>query len=133
MKNPTDTHSIGIRGENVACDYLMREGYSIKKRNMRNKGGETDIIAENETHIIFVEVKMRSEIPSHNKYGRPSSAVNTVKKKRLINSALCYLKENPTDKKSRIDVIEILESSAAGEYAYKIKHIRAAVSQNDYI
>ena len=50
-------------GENVACEYLRRHGFSIRDRNYVKKTGELDIIAEKpagagrENTLHFVEVK----------------------------------------------------------------------------
>lgn len=125
-----DTHSAGARGEEVACDFLVREGYSIKARNVRTPYGEIDIIAEDEAALVFVEVKMRSDTAVQKRYGRPALAVNSAKRERLLNSAHFYLKENEITKRVRFDVIELLESRVAGEFAYNIRHTRAALSDN---
>lgn len=55
MKN----HEVGAAGEALACEYLGSIGYSVICRNYRSGHLETDIICENETHILFVEVKSR--------------------------------------------------------------------------
>lgn len=51
--------TIGNTGENAVCDFLMRNGYEIIKRNFTIKGGEIDIIALKEKTVAFVEVKTR--------------------------------------------------------------------------
>ena len=51
---------IGSAGEKIAALYLEKKGYKILRRNFRVKGGEIDIIAENDDIISFVEVKSRS-------------------------------------------------------------------------
>ena len=50
---------VGKAGEDFACRYLLSKGYEILHRNYRSGHLETDIICENETHILFVEVKSR--------------------------------------------------------------------------
>ena len=36
----------GMRGETVACDYLVREGYTIVDRNWRAGHCELDVVAQ---------------------------------------------------------------------------------------
>lgn len=53
----TSTKSIGVEGENLACLYLLKNGYLIKKRNWYCDHGEIDIICSRGTTLVFVEVK----------------------------------------------------------------------------
>ena len=46
-------------GESAVCRYLMQQGYTIRKRNYRIRGGEIDIIAQKGEILAFVEVKTR--------------------------------------------------------------------------
>jgi len=49
---------VGKSGEDLACEYLEREGYLIIGRNEKNKLGEIDIIARDvDDTLVFVEVK----------------------------------------------------------------------------
>ena len=51
---------IGSKKENVAADFLVRNGLYIKETNFRfHKMGEIDIIARDGRYIVFVEVKYR--------------------------------------------------------------------------
>ena len=49
---------LGKLGENIACRYLVENGYKIIERNFRQKWGELDIIAKApDKTLVFVEVK----------------------------------------------------------------------------
>lgn len=49
---------VGRVGEDLACEYLMNNGYKIIERNYRQKWGELDIIAKDpDGTLVFVEVK----------------------------------------------------------------------------
>ncbi len=53
---------IGKLGEDLACDYLIRNGYRIIDRNYRLKIGEIDIIAMGrDKTLVFIEVKTMTE------------------------------------------------------------------------
>jgi putative endonuclease len=56
---------VGAIGEKVAAEYLKRQGFSIRDRNVARKTGELDLIAEKENTLHFVEVKtiLTNEFP----------------------------------------------------------------------
>ena len=95
----------GKYGENIAIDFLEKNGYIILEKNFRfSRYGEIDIIALDKEIIVFVEVKFRTS----NKYGMPIEAITTHKKNHLIKSALFYLQEKKCfGKPCRFDIISI--------------------------
>lgn len=98
----------GKRGEDIAAKLLEQKGYTIVCRNKRYGYFETDIICENDDHLVFVEVKTRRYNPL---YGRPAAAVNFKKKQNLITCAEMYIAEHGTNgKQVRLDVIEVYET-----------------------
>lgn len=114
--------SLGRAGESIACDFLIKNGFSVIKRNYTVRGGEIDIIAENEKYIIFVEVKTRTAGHSIEKYGRGAAAVNSTKKEHFLFAVKSYLRAFPSEKKPRIDVIEITLKNFDGCVVPKISH-----------
>lgn len=101
------TTEIGAVGEDLAAEYLKNKGFSIVERNFRTRHLEIDLICENETHLLFVEVKTRTDTGAISKYGRPAAAVDAKKRQHLVDAASSYLRANPTSKKPRIDVLEV--------------------------
>lgn len=81
------TTSTGSQGENLACEYLKKQGYEIIERNFRIRGGEIDIVAQDEEYLVFVEVKTRY---SH-EYGLPIESITPWKVKHLLKTAKFYL------------------------------------------
>ena len=60
MKNFTsNSQKIGELGEDVACKFLIKHGFSILERNYTKKWGEIDIIAQKEDKRYFIEVKSK--------------------------------------------------------------------------
>lgn len=60
MKNFTsDSQKIGELGEDIACKFLIKHGFSILERNYTKKWGEIDIIAQKGEKRYFVEVKSK--------------------------------------------------------------------------
>ena len=98
----------GKYGELAACNFLKKHGYKILECNKRESHKEIDIIATDKNYIAFVEVKTRSVGDDmYNPYGTPASAVNATKRSNLIVAARSYLRNNPTQKQPRMDVIEV--------------------------
>lgn len=50
--------TVGNKGEDIACDYLKKNGYRILFRNLRKPWGELDIVAKDKDKaIVIFEVK----------------------------------------------------------------------------
>ena len=75
--------AMGVRGEEMAADWLRQHGYTIRNRNWRSGRTEIDIIAETSEYIVFVEVKTRSADYQVN----PADAVNVPKQRTIIFAA----------------------------------------------
>jgi putative endonuclease len=53
----SETQKIGEIGEEKACMFLVKQGFSIIERNVANKFGEIDIITKKKGKTYFFEVK----------------------------------------------------------------------------
>ncbi|MCQ2095955.1 MAG: YraN family protein [Bacteroidaceae bacterium] len=84
----TESWQLGQTGEELAADYLMKQGYSILHHNWNlHHGCELDLVARKNGELHFVEVKTRrreSEV-----FGSPEMAVDW-RKMRHIQSAISY-------------------------------------------
>ncbi len=97
----------GKTGEDLAETYLKQKGFTILERNYRTKIGEIDIIAKENTTVVFIEVKARSS----SAYGSPKSAVDYRKQKKISMIASQYLKQNRTrNQRSRFDVVSVKQA-----------------------
>ena len=121
------TKSVGFLGETAAARFLQRRLYRIVERNYTAGKYEIDIIAESLRHIVFVEVKARTQQPqSIGRYGHPSAAVNHRKRAFLVEAARQYLAFHPSRKQPRFDVIEIYLSPDKSPKILKIAHMKDA-------
>jgi putative endonuclease len=84
------TVALGIAGENLACDALVRRGYAVLARRYRTRAGEIDIVARDGETLVFVEVKTRTS----ERFGPPAEAVTERKKRRVVSMARWYLSEH---------------------------------------
>lgn len=122
---------LGKCGEQIACDYLVRSGYRILHRNYYTPAGELDIVAQDDTFLVFAEVKQRTESAAQAAYGRPALAVNRTKQRHIVDSARYYLQKEEAFGQIRFDVIEVLTSPTEGGFVgAKIEHIQNAFRAN---
>ena len=95
---------LGAKGEEIAARYLKSLGYRILERNYRVRYGEIDIVAEQGTDLVFVEVKTRSGTL----FGSPFDSVTIPKQRQLSKVALEYIsKQDCHDRSSRFDVVGV--------------------------
>lgn len=124
MKKSTNSAKCGKKGEAYAALFLSLHGYRILHKNYRVSHKEIDIIAENNTYIVFVEVKTHgNEKGNDGSFGRPANAVGYEKQKNTLAAVASYLRSHPVDKQPRIDVIEVW----LGTLIPKINHIKNAI------
>jgi len=105
----TEKQKTGQIGENVACEFLMKQGYQILDRNYRKKWGEIDVIAKKDSMIHFVEVKAVSGgVPRETDY-QPEENVHSWKIKRLGRAIQTYLLEKKVSDETewQLDVIAV--------------------------
>jgi len=105
------THAQGDVGERAAEAWLVGQGYRILARNVRNHGGEVDLVASEGETLCFVEVKARAT----DRYGPAVAAVGSAKRRRLARAAALYLVSHPWKGPCRFDVLG-LDRRADGEW-----------------
>lgn len=94
----------GLSGEELAEEYLCRQGMCILERRYRAEDGEIDLILLDGECIVFAEVKYRPK----NCAGAGLSAITPAKQRRMSHAALHYLVANGlTDRSVRFDAVEI--------------------------
>ena len=126
MTSNRTTKQIGSRGERLAARYLRRHGFRIVARNRHCGHNELDLIAKNKEFILFVEVKTRSfESESDVQARPPFLAVDAQKRRRTLDAAHAYLREHPTSRCPRMDVIEVCLDRTTLK-PFRIHHIAGA-------
>lgn len=94
----------GQKGEQIAAELLEKKGFKIIQRNWKMGHLEMDIIAGNQTELVFAEVKTRTSTFR----GRPEEAVDILKQRRMVAAANAYIKYYREERKLRFDIIGIL-------------------------
>ena len=108
--------SVGKKGEELACEYLAKQGYKILEKNKRfSRFSEIDIIALDKNTLVFCEVKTRKTTIC----GSPFEAITKSKYQNIKKGIFFYLQENPNYKSFRVDAIGIVL-----EPRVEIKHLK---------
>ena len=108
----------GKWGEQLACEYLMREGYRTVERNWKCGQRDLDIVAIENDVYVFVEVKTRK----NERFANADEAVTTQKIRSVSIAANAYVKGHRIDRVLRFDIITIVGTPDK----YEIRHIKDA-------
>ena len=94
----------GRWGEDLACGYLQRHGYTIVARNVRTRWGEIDCVARQGRDLYIVEIKTRR----HTAAGSALEQLTYYKQRRLMRLAQFYcLRHCPPHTQPHIAVVAI--------------------------
>jgi putative endonuclease len=96
--------ALGMRGEQLAADYLEQRGYAVLARNWRRPEGELDLVVGGEGLCVFVEVRSRTGTER----GHALETVDARKRARILRAARLYIEEErPQAAVFRFDVVGI--------------------------
>ncbi len=118
-------NELGKRGEELAVNYLQKEGYIILKTNYTFQKAEIDIIAQKGGILAVVEVKTRSSID----FGLPQDFVKPKKIQLLVKAIDAFITQQDLDLDVRFDIIAITTSgkTMTGEHqkdkSFVIEHL----------
>lgn len=95
--------SVGDSYETRAALWLQDQGLHLLARNFRGKTGEIDIVAQDATHLVFLEVRARS----NRCFASAAASVDRRKQLRILRTAHLFLQRHPqwANMPCRFDVI----------------------------
>lgn len=111
-------NELGKLGEELAVDFLKKEGYTILATNWIFQKAEIDILAQKEDILAVVEVKTRSSI----EFGLPQDFVKPKKIQLLVKAVDAYVTLNEIDVNVRFDIIAIHKE----DKSFAIEHLTDA-------
>ncbi|MBP8613413.1 MAG: YraN family protein [Firmicutes bacterium] len=85
-----NTRQLGFKMEDLACEYLKKQGYQIKYRNFLSRYGEIDAIGYDEDILAFIEVRYRK----HGSLVAPSESIDRRKIEKLKLAIRDFLGRN---------------------------------------
>lgn len=99
-----DHNDTGSKGEELAVDFLERQGYKVLSRNFRFRRFEIDIVARRDDWLLFIEVKTRSNVG----YGEPEEFVHALQSGRILEAAEEYMLSINWQGHVRFDIISVV-------------------------
>ena len=97
-------NKLGEEGEAFACSYLEEQGYTILHRNWRHHHQEIDIVATQGDHLVFIEVKTRT----NDDWENPRDAITNKKIRLLADAAEAYIYQHNRPEEARFDVLTLI-------------------------
>jgi putative endonuclease len=86
----TPRQRAGDAAEDAACSHLQQHGCRVIARNVRYREGELDVVAQDGSTLVFVEVRLRNR----DTFGGAADSVDRFKRKRLVRAAQHYLAQH---------------------------------------
>ena len=111
-------NELGKFGEELAENYLIKNGYTILETNWTFQKAEIDIIAQKDTILAVVEVKTRSTLD----FGLPQDFVKPKKIQLLVKAINEYVIARDLEVNVRFDIIAIYKE----DKEFKVEHIEDA-------
>ena len=98
----------GNWAEKIACQWLVKQGLTLKQKNFYTKYGEIDLIMSDSSQLIFLEVKYRK----NNYFGSAEASITAQKCRRLTAAVETYLIINNygNNQPLRFDAITVVPS-----------------------
>ncbi|QZK91696.1 YraN family protein [Flavobacterium sp. CHNK8] len=96
-------NELGKLGEEMAVEFLKKEGYTILQTNYTFQKAEIDILAQKAGVLAVVEVKTRSSLD----FGLPQDFVKPKKIQLLVKAVDAFVTQNDLDLEVRFDIIAI--------------------------
>ena len=105
------TAKTGAQIERSAEQYLKKHGLRTICRNYRCRRGEIDLIMEDGTYLVFVEVRYRR----NHDYGTPLETITAAKQRRIVHAATFFLNERNAfhNRYSRFDAVGVSKRNGA--------------------
>lgn len=93
----------GEAAEDLAAQFLARQGLQVIARNYRTRFGEVDLVAREGATLVFVEVRARAWAA----FGGAAASVDARKQRRIVSAARHYLSRLPAEPPCRFDVLTL--------------------------
>lgn len=116
MDNHRNSHlKKGQQAEQLACEYLKKNGLRLVQQNYRCPMGEIDLIMKDKSMLVFIEVRYRK----NTQYGSGAETVGTRKQRKLLHTAMHYLQRHASSKSTcRFDVVSIANENCAEDFQW---------------
>lgn len=101
---PSPRQRFGTAAEDRAAEFVQQRGLNILERHVTSRYGEIDILAEDGTTIVAIEVKARR----NETFGRAIEAMTESKIEKIFAALHDILEQRGwSDREYRLDVVTI--------------------------
>ena len=111
-------NDLGKLGEEMAIEYLQKNGYEILATNWVYQKAEIDIIARAGGVVAVVEVKTRSS----GEFGLPQEFVGQKKIRLLLKAVDEYMQVYDMEEEVRFDIVAVSKNA----HGFEIEHLKDA-------
>lgn len=99
----SDKIKTGNKGETLAAEFFIKQGWEIVARNYRFGKAEIDLIIRRNNWVVFVEVKTRSTA----EFGEPEEFVYTPQGNRIFDAAEEWIYSTDWQGNIRFDIVSV--------------------------
>jgi putative endonuclease len=82
-------NNAGLQAEKLAATFLATHGLKLVAQNYHCRFGEIDLIMQDGSSLVFVEVKLRSS----SQFGGAAASITPKKQQKIILTAQHYLQQ----------------------------------------
>lgn len=82
-----DKKHIGSHYENLACQYLIQQGLTLLAKNSQYPLGELDLIMQDNTCLVFVEVRYRK----NDHFGVAAATITANKQAKVVKASHLWM------------------------------------------
>jgi putative endonuclease len=118
-----DRAAIGRSAEDIAAEFLERQGLVVLMRNYRRRGGELDIVAREGDVLVIGEVRTRST----ESFGGAAASIDGWKQHKIVRAATQLLQQRKDLAKLRAR-FDVLVVHGAGDAHARVEWIKHAFS-----
>ncbi|WP_020182940.1 MULTISPECIES: YraN family protein [unclassified Methylotenera] len=104
-----NAHNPGLAAEKIAATFLTQQGLKLVTSNFHCRYGEIDLIMQEGTTLVFVEVRLRTN-PT---FGSAAASITPQKQQKLINTAQFYLQQHALNLPCRFDAVLLNKADMA--------------------
>ncbi len=91
----------GMAAEKIAATFLTQQGLKLVTSNFHCRYGEIDLIMQEGSTLVFVEVRLRTN-PT---FGNAATSITPKKQQKLIHTAQFYLQQHVLNLPCRFDAV----------------------------
>lgn len=105
--------SRGVLAEQQAEQFLQQQGLKLVERNHRSRFGEIDLIMQDGSVLVFVEVRLRNRTD----FGGAAASIDARKQQRIVRTAQLYLASLVSIPPCRFDAV-LMDDSRGGQFQW---------------